>query len=262
MRSNNQRTRDSRDQNQSRNQGRDGNGRYGNNRDQSYGNFNSRNSGNYYDDSQRNEDQNRQYDYFDEINPERNFQGYSSEGRGYTSGYTNSQYGGNTYETSRGENRGRDWGSERSWNQNEDESDYSQRGQRNSAFANREQSGQSYNSGSTYGEHRGKGPKGYQRSDERIQENINDQLTDDHELDASNIEVKVEQGEVSLSGSVANRESKRRAEDIAESVSGVKNVENRIKIASESSESKSNGSTHGKSEHSTSERSRTKSNNS
>jgi osmotically-inducible protein OsmY len=80
------------------------------------------------------------------------------------------------------------------------------------------------------GQHRGKGPKGYSRSDERIKEDINDRLSDDVFVDASNIEVTVNQGDVTLTGSVSERSDKRRAEDIAEEVSGVKNVENRIRV--------------------------------
>lgn len=80
------------------------------------------------------------------------------------------------------------------------------------------------------GTHRGKGPRGYQRSDERIRDDINDRLSDDPFIDASDIEVKVTSCEVTLMGSVDDREAKRRAEDISESVSGVKNVENRLKV--------------------------------
>jgi hypothetical protein len=78
----------------------------------------------------------------------------------------------------------------------------------------------------------GIGSKNYRRSDERIREDINDALTDDRFVDASHIEVKVNEGEVILSGSVENRTSKRRAEDIAESIRGVKHMENRLKIIS------------------------------
>jgi len=78
--------------------------------------------------------------------------------------------------------------------------------------------------------HRGKGPKGFTRTDERIKEDINCRLTDDAYVDASNIEVAVENGEVTLTGSVPDRSSKRRAEDVAELVSGVSNVENRLRV--------------------------------
>ena len=80
------------------------------------------------------------------------------------------------------------------------------------------------------GEHRGRGPKNYRRSDERIKEDINDRLTDAAYLDASEIEVEVNDREVTLSGTVDSRSSKRMAEDIADSVSGVSNVENRIRV--------------------------------
>jgi|GEM_PF-5811661 len=89
------------------------------------------------------------------------------------------------------------------------------------------------------GQFRGRGPKGYQRSDDRIKEEINDRLTDDGELDASEIEVTVEKGEVTLSGSVSERSDKRRAEDIVESISGVNNVENRIRVARGSTQQQS-----------------------
>lgn len=78
--------------------------------------------------------------------------------------------------------------------------------------------------------HRGKGPKNYRRSDERIQEDINDRLTDEWNIDASDIEVTVTNGDVILTGYVADRSQKRKAADIAENVLGVANVENRIKV--------------------------------
>ena len=80
------------------------------------------------------------------------------------------------------------------------------------------------------GEHRGKGPKGYARTDERIKEDVNERLTDESTVDASEIEVDVRNGEVFLKGTVNSRQEKRRAEDVVESISGVKNVENHIKV--------------------------------
>ena len=79
-------------------------------------------------------------------------------------------------------------------------------------------------------EHRGRGPKGYTRSDERIREDVNDKLTDDGWLDASDIEVQVSSSEVTLTGQVKSREEKRRAEDIVEAVSGVKHVQNNLRV--------------------------------
>jgi len=77
---------------------------------------------------------------------------------------------------------------------------------------------------------RGKGPKNYNRSDERIKEDVNDRLSDDPWVDASDLEVMVNNGDVTLTGTVSERSEKRRAEDLAEAVSGVKNVENRIRV--------------------------------
>jgi len=79
-------------------------------------------------------------------------------------------------------------------------------------------------------EHRGRGPKNYRRTDSRIQEDINDRLSDHPYIDATEIDVIVTNGEVVLSGTVNDRQDKRLAEDIAESISGVNNVENRIRV--------------------------------
>lgn len=77
----------------------------------------------------------------------------------------------------------------------------------------------------------GRGPKDYQRSDDRIREEISDRMTDDDRLDATEITIVVARGEVTLSGTVADREQKRRAEDLAESISGVREVTNNIRVA-------------------------------
>jgi osmotically-inducible protein OsmY len=78
--------------------------------------------------------------------------------------------------------------------------------------------------------HRGRGPKGYRRSDERILEDVNDHLTDDPHIDASEIDVSVSNREVTLNGTVNSRFEKRHAEDLAESVSGVSHVQNNLRI--------------------------------
>jgi osmotically-inducible protein OsmY len=92
------------------------------------------------------------------------------------------------------------------------------------------------------GSHYGKGPKGYRRSDERIRDEVSDRLSDDHWLDASDIEVRVENGEVTLTGTVTDRDSKRRAERLAESASGVSDVQNNIKVRQASSTGSGEGS--------------------
>ncbi len=80
------------------------------------------------------------------------------------------------------------------------------------------------------GSHRGKGPMGYTRSDERIREIVSEALSDDDNIDASQIEVTVRNGEVILSGTVEDRHTKRLAEDVVERLPGVKDVQNQIKV--------------------------------
>jgi osmotically-inducible protein OsmY len=76
----------------------------------------------------------------------------------------------------------------------------------------------------------GKGPRGYQRSDERIREEINDRLTAHGWIDASDVECRVQNGEVTLTGHVDSREAKRTAEDIAEAIPGVREVNNQLRV--------------------------------
>ncbi len=78
----------------------------------------------------------------------------------------------------------------------------------------------------------GRAPKGYVRSDERIREDVYELLSEGY-IDAVEIEVQVRDGEVTLSGTVPDRRSKRTAEEMVDSVRGVKDVENKIKVKPE-----------------------------
>ena len=78
--------------------------------------------------------------------------------------------------------------------------------------------------------HRGLGPKGYRRSDQRINEDVHDRLTDDAHIDASGIVVMVQEGEVTLSGSVSDRRAKHHAEAIIEYIAGVTHVQNNLRV--------------------------------
>ena len=82
--------------------------------------------------------------------------------------------------------------------------------------------------------HYGRGPKGYRRSDARIAEDVNDRLSDDWRVDASEISVDVKDAEVTLTGTVNSRDDKRRAEDLAHDVSGVTHVQNNLRVTSTS----------------------------
>ena len=61
-------------------------------------------------------------------------------------------------------------------------------------------------------------------------------------VDASDIEVAVSGREVTLSGTVRSREEKRRAEDIAEAVSGVTHVQNNLRVQQQTGSSDTLGS--------------------
>jgi hypothetical protein len=83
---------------------------------------------------------------------------------------------------------------------------------------------------SSEGPYVGRGPQGYQRSDERVYEEVCEMLTEHGQLDASGIEVRVEHAEITLEGTVSDRRSKRLAEEIAESARGVRDVHNRLRV--------------------------------
>lgn len=82
-------------------------------------------------------------------------------------------------------------------------------------------------------DHRGKGPKGYKRSDEKIKSELEDELYNDSYIDASDMEVTVNDAEVTLTGSVESKWIKRRAEDLAETITGVEVVKNHLIVRKE-----------------------------
>lgn len=85
-------------------------------------------------------------------------------------------------------------------------------------------------SGLLGGMHRGRGPRAYQRSDERISDEIHQLLTFHPEIDASDIEVLVEKGVVTLRGKIDHRTTKRLTEDLCEDVYGVREVHNELRV--------------------------------
>ncbi|MFP5384825.1 MAG: BON domain-containing protein [Bacteriovoracia bacterium] len=83
------------------------------------------------------------------------------------------------------------------------------------------------------GEHFGKGPKGWKRSDERIREEACEALYHDSRIDASDIDVEVKEGTVKLRGNVDSRDTKRAAERCVEDISGVEDVQNELRVRRE-----------------------------
>lgn len=88
----------------------------------------------------------------------------------------------------------------------------------------------------TVGPYVGRGPRGYQRSDERIREELNERLTAHGHVDATDIECEVRNGEVTLTGYVNNRAEKHEAEDVANDIAGVHDVHNRLRIRTHAGE--------------------------
>lgn len=81
------------------------------------------------------------------------------------------------------------------------------------------------------GGHRGRGPKGYKRSDNSIYEDVCVMLSRSPAVDASEIEVSVKEGIVYLNGTVSDRNQKRMAEFEVEHVSGVIDVQNQLNFS-------------------------------
>jgi osmotically-inducible protein OsmY len=171
---------------------------------------------------------------------------YRYYGPGYAGlGYYAVYYQGGTGQDEEGENAqgfdqrnvqyGQGQGTGAAW-----QSGRSQRGGQRQKFGGESQAqgGQWQREGSQWGSqsgggYAGRGPKGYRRSDERIRDEISDQFMENDQLDASEIEVKVSDGVVTLTGSVQDRQSKRLAEDMAERASGVRDVMNHLKVDNE-----------------------------
>ena len=77
--------------------------------------------------------------------------------------------------------------------------------------------------------HRGKGPKDYRPTDERLREIVCERLTDDPFVDATDIEVAAANGEVTLSGTVETRHMKFSAEELVSNIAGVADVHNTLR---------------------------------
>src|SRR5262249_828036 len=73
-----------------------------------------------------------------------------------------------------------------------------------------------------------RGPRGYRRSDKSIREHVDEYLARDGRIDTAQIQVSVDDGEVTLSGIVGTREERRLAEGVAKACLGVKEVHNKL----------------------------------
>jgi osmotically-inducible protein OsmY len=78
---------------------------------------------------------------------------------------------------------------------------------------------------------RGRGPKGYTRSDDRLRETICERLTDDPRIDAGEIEIDVKEQVVTLKGTVDDRRTKYAVEELVE-MSGARSIDNQLRVKS------------------------------
>lgn len=75
----------------------------------------------------------------------------------------------------------------------------------------------------------GRGPIGWRRPDASVLDDIHHVLTYSDDVDASDVEVAVARGEVTLTGAAPDRATKRRIEDLVLAVSGVVEVFNYLR---------------------------------
>jgi osmotically-inducible protein OsmY len=183
-------------------------------------------------------------------------QGYGNQGSRGSRGFSGGHYGGFANEGAAGQgnyggNRGfsnqgysgqrfnQGWsgqGRDQSWGET-----FGQ-GYGGSEYGNQSFRGQSYGGGYQGRGFAGRGPKGFQRSDERVKEQLCERLTDHDDIDASEISLEVKNGEVTLTGTVNSRDEKRAAEEIAEQSPGVREVQNHLRVSHEASSSQGNQS--------------------
>lgn len=78
-----------------------------------------------------------------------------------------------------------------------------------------------------------RGPKGYKRSDDRLKEDLSEKLHHAYDIDSSDVEIDVKNGEITLSGTVPSREMRYRLEHLADGVVGVNDIHNNVKVKRE-----------------------------
>jgi osmotically-inducible protein OsmY len=160
-----------------------------------------------------------------------------------SSRYDSGQSYGTSYSSNYGSQKP---GSSGSFGQNSGHGSSSTSNQVYGRVGNSNQSQTRWGSDSSFESKSGRGPKGYKRSDERIKEEFSDLLTSHHEIDPSEVEIKVSNGEVTLTGTVESRQEKRLIEDLAEQTAGVSEVTNQLRVHSshDSSRLSSSDSSH------------------
>jgi hypothetical protein len=157
-------------------------------------------------------------DYSIRTHPNDGPRGYGFDdggGSGYNDrGYSDHAYGGQGYS-----NQG--FGSEGAANQGYFGTDYHNRGY--SYPRHPQQWG-------NQGGHRGKLPKNFAYSDDKLRERICEMLADHDLIDPSNVDIQVKSGEVTITGTIEDRHQKRLIDDMVQNVPGVQDVHLSIKV--------------------------------
>jgi hypothetical protein len=97
------------------------------------------------------------------------------------------------------------------------------------AYDQRQRYGESGSSPS--GRFSGHGPRGYQRSDDRIREDACELLTRHGEIDAREMEVEVRAATIILRGTADSGRTRRLAEELVEEIPGVRDVQNELRVS-------------------------------
>lgn len=156
---------------------------------------------------------------------------YRNYGSLRNSGRSTGSYGDQGYRTGESGGWRGDGGLGRGYRDDYESTQRSQPYRYGSRYGDSDASGNYSNRGQSF---RGHGPKNYTRSDDRIREDLNEQLMDADDIDASDVSIEVKDGVVTLSGNVEQRWIKHRIEDMADDCSGVKDVRNEIRVQSRS----------------------------
>jgi len=80
-----------------------------------------------------------------------------------------------------------------------------------------------------------RGPKGWQRTDDRLRDDICERLYNTQHIDSSEVTVDVKNGKVTLEGTVPQRGMKRSLEDLIDALPGVQDIDNRVRVSREES---------------------------
>ena len=158
----------------------------------------------------------------------------------YAAEYRESDYRGEGYRRDQGFNRGQGYGAE--YGQRDSRSGLQFASDYGGGGYDQVSGGLGYRGGQATGDYqsgmegqrsyRGLGPQTYKRSDDRIRDDVCERLTDDFRIDASNVTIDVNQGAVTLSGTVPERHMRYAAEDLVDDAMGVESINNQLRVQS------------------------------